>query len=382
VHPLSRPRLALALALVLLGSGCPRDDDDDTAAPPDSAWPLLFVSMFDGPIQLVDAVTLEELGEIGGGHTQTLGCAPSPDQRSVYYGNRDVSSLQRLDRDEATETWTVAATAPIPGSIKGVEGARGGSVVAVTTEGLDDVFDERVFFVHTDDDATAVGPYVVEVAPAQLDGEGDLLRPCACTRIAAALSPDGGLAFVTHSHEHVLDVVDPATAERIERIALEPAAGSPDPWLGPSGFPAVSHGGDLLAVPGLEAQRLYLFDVQDRSVVRLLETPGELPISAAWSPDDDRLFVATIDAVPLLGQESINMQIPSRVHEVDVDSLEITATVSEQVLTVHVAIAPDGRELLLGGSFSSVARYDLQTLQRLDSEEFASFAAVAMGLDF
>src|SRR4051794_30822193 len=127
-------RRAFALSALVLCGGC----DQSPKKLPDS---LVFVSTITGKVAILDSATLDTLLLIIGGHTASLGVAVAPGQRAYYYGNRDTGTLDRIELSANLDSSTVAKKTPVNGPIKGVSGARDGSVLAVTSDSVELPFD-------------------------------------------------------------------------------------------------------------------------------------------------------------------------------------------------------------------------------------------------
>ncbi len=61
-------------------------------------------------------------------------------------------------------------------------------------------------------------------------------------------------------------------------------------------------------------------------------------MNVAFSADGTLAYVATVDAVPVEGQEFLNAQIPSALHIVDVASMSVMETIPLDVATIRLPI--------------------------------------------
>jgi DNA-binding beta-propeller fold protein YncE len=351
-------RLIPVLILLLLPSCGVSSNNGD--APDNGVSPnirLAFASTITGKVVILDADNLIEKSTISRGHTATIGVAVMPDQRSFYYGNQDTNELELLQVNDDYSAELIAAF-PAPGPIKAVVGTSDGGLVAITSESdsVENFNDQVHFFQGSGTSGVWVSNYIIPTQQAELNDDGSLTLPCPCPRPGVALSPDGAYALVTHMHEHTAALMDPMHPEEATIIQLEPADDT-NPWLGPSAFSEFSFDGNLVGIPGMQAERLYIINVANPENPSIVDFSGTLPFDVAFETDGTQAYVATVDQVPVEGQEFLNAQIPSALHVVDLSTMSIAKTIPLDVATIHVTVALGSDLLYLGSSFSRVMSY-------------------------
>lgn len=353
------------LSAAALLAGCGGADAPDAPAGPAA----LFVTLITGKVAVLERATLAERTRIGGGHTATLGVAVMPGQNALYYGNRDTGALERLEVSADLNTATTVRSLPIDGPITGVVGAADGSLVAVTSQSEDAAKPDRVVFVRPSADTAIAGTLDV-AGPATT-------RDCPCPRIGAAAS--GRTVVVSHMTGHTATLVDAATLATTRTVPLERADDIVEPWLGPSAFPAVSSDGLTAALPGLEARRVLLLAGDAEPAV--YETPGELPFAVTFIDGDRALLVVALASVPVTAAEVSNAKIPTWLHRVELDGLHLTAHVQMGLSMDRVAAVPGTDEVIVGGSFATVAVYGTLGLDLRRSVNLSVMPMPVLGVD-
>ena len=323
---------------------------------------LVFASTITGKVAILSADALFEENLVTRGHTATIGVAVMPDQKSFYYGNQDTNELEHLalNPDFSVE---LAASYPLADPMKAIERSLDGRILAITSESLEvENFTDKVHFFETGSEENPwLSEYLIPTQAPELNEDGSLTLPCPCPRPGAALSPDGQYAVVTHMHEHTAALMNPLKPEEATVVVLEPLDGS-NPWLGPSAFPEFNWEGSIVGIPGMQAERLFLMSVVEPENPTHVDFPGTLPFDVAFSADNLKAYVATVDEVPVEGKEFLNAQIPSALHVVDLTSMTISESIPLDVATIHVTVPAEGDLIYLGSSFSRVMSYDLNDL--------------------
>ena len=378
---------ALALSVSACGDGggegteASRCDGDVPA--PDGGYPYLFASTVFGKALVIDLATRDAVSRIDSGHLPTQGVGVLPGQGVLYCGNQDTPALERIRLSEDRTTWEVERTLALPGGFRRVVASRNGGVVAVGGHASAAPWEDRSVFVRVGEAADEViGERTVELDLGGADPatwEPRTPNP----RTGLAISFDEKTTWLTHDHNHTVTELSLSPFEERRTWSFEPVAGVRDDWLGPSAHLTLSPDGRWLAVPGYEGGRLVLLDTSDTDNRRSLDVPsGELVEQVAFSPDCRHAWVLTRDAPATLGLDGENSRIGSRVHVVELETLEIETSVDWSHTIIRIAIPTDSSYALVAGAYHGLIRYDLATFSYVDDVSLGGTIQPLIGLDW
>ena len=381
----------------------PADDPVDPGqaeAPPawdrpsecDLEYPYGFVSLITGPVAIVDLCScnrdgdgrLEAISQIGQGSMITHGVGVDHRRGEIWYGNQGSNSLQRLklSRDlrtyEVLAQWTIAAgLSTIRRSPNGRYIATGAAEPQMVPPGIDEFAKNRAMFLDTG--LNKLVGYVQTASPGSVFFSADS---------TVAWIPDINDRQVAEVHLGDLTMEAPGTP--VHRLIPLPWLDDRENLVGPSPFLDQTSDYRWIAVPGLDAERVWIFDVQSRWEMGWeYATPGERPHMAAWEPDGRRLWVVTFTRWPTAGgaAEASNPSIPAYIHVVDAETHERIARfqwspAGKNTAVWHVEITPDAGRAWLSGSYGSIVGFDLDSFEPVCSVSLHSGPRPAMVLDY
>lgn len=354
----------------------------------DLEYPYGFVSLITGPTAVVDLCScdrdgegrLERLGEIGQGHFITHGVGVDRQRGEIWYGNQGTNSVERLKLSGDLLTWEIDATVRIPAGLSTIHRSPNGRYVAtgaaepqMVPEQLDEFAKNRACFIDT--------------GLNQLKGIVQTDSPG-----AVFFSADSSKAWIPDiNHRQITEILTKDLA--LPNTPIHKTI--PLPWpddasgpIGPAPFLDQTVDYQWIAVPGLDAERVWVFDVEaDWEVSWEYPTPGEMPHMVAWEPDGKRLWVATFTRWPSPGSEDQNPSIPSYLHVVDALTHERIARFQwspegRNTAVWHIEITPDGETAWASGSYGSIVGFDLKTFEPKCAVSLSSGPRPAMTLDY
>lgn len=392
--------------LVCIGGSCdnaPIGGNEPTAVdnpgpwiPPtacDLEYPYGFVSLITGPTAVVDLCScnkdgegrLERLSEIGQGHFITHGVGIDRRRGEMWYGNQGTNSVQRLGLAKDLLSYEIMAEISIPAGLSTIHRSPNGRYVAtgasepqMVPEQIDEFAKNRATFIDTGLNK------IVGIVQSESPG-------------AVFFSSDSTRAWIPDiNHRQFVEVLikDLALPETpINRVIKLPWPEDKLDLIGPAPFLDQSLDYRWIAIPGLDAEKVFVYDTEadqggdNWEAAWEYDTPGERPHQVAWTPDAKRLWLTTFTRWPSSGSESQNPSIPSYVHVIDAETHERVARFQwspdgRNTAVWHVEITPDGGHAWVSGSYGSIVGFNLDTFEPECAVSLNSGPRPAMTLDY
>ncbi len=355
----------------------------------DLEYPFGFVSLITGPTAVVDLCScnrdgdgrLERLSEVGQGHFITHGVGVDRRRGELWYGNQGTNSLQRLRLSADLLTYEVVAEQTIAAGLSTIRRSPNGRYVAtgaaepqMVPPSFDEFAKNRAMFLDTG--LNSIEGIVQSPSPGAVFFSADSSK---------VWIPDINDRQVSEVHLSELAMKDTP----IHRVIPLPWPEDKAELIGPSPFLDQTLDYRWIAIPGLDAELVWVFDVEsDWEVSWQYETPGERPHMVAWAPDGKRLWVTTFTRWPTpLDGEPANPSIPAYIHVVDAQTHERIARfqwspAGKNTAVWHVEITPDGGHAWVSGSYAAVIGFNLKTFEPECAVNLHAGPQPAMTLDY
>jgi len=370
------------------GSVGPLDDTWPTPEGCDLTRPWGFVSMITGYTRVIDLCScdrdgdgrLEQVLPIKHGSFITHGVGVDRARRETWIGNQDTNEVWRLKIARDLGSWETLARISIPTAI---------STVSLSPN-------RRLI---------GVGPALPGMVPFQRSDRGECCAVFVDTglnRVVASVptdspasvfySLDSKRAYVPNINHRNFVVIDLETFEVVKKVDL--------PWpedrpgVGPSPFCELSRDGRWFVVPGIDAHRLWVYDVEnDFEDPWYVDTPDEMPHMATLRQDPGKphghseLWFSTLGWWPDPMNEDENPSIPSFIWVIDFETQEVKDRFAwilngDPTVIAHVEITNDNDMVWGSGSYGSIVGFDIDTHEERCSVNLETGPEPAMVLDY